>query len=109
MTFTNSRATVFPCELNPALAPGPDCPSLSTPPVYSEYLTAATYDLRHSGELDGEFIDHPEFHPVDRHALGNRLIFNRVPASCGTFVVVPGTSPSALDFPVRGVLPPMVR
>jgi len=89
ITFTNARATVFPCELDPALPPGPACTTLSIPPVYWEYLTNARYDLRHAGELDAGLIDHPELHPVDGYNLGNLLVVNGEPVAYHTFVVVP--------------------
>ena len=106
VTFTNSRATVLPCELQPALPPS-ECPTLSPVPVYSEYLTDATYDLEHSGDMDAALIDHPEFHPVDRYPLGNRLIINKRLAGYETFVVVPGVGagPGLFASPVSPAWP----
>ena len=47
LTFTNARATVFPCELNPTITVGCQQPGSGK----WEYLTNALFDLRHSGEL----------------------------------------------------------
>ena len=63
---------------------------LPSPPVYAEYLTDAVYDLRHTGELEGGLIDHPECHPYDKYPLGNRLIVNGGLEPYGSFFVVPG-------------------
>jgi hypothetical protein len=89
ITFTNARAVVYPCELNPTLLPGPACENLPAPPVPWEYLTNARYDLRHAGELGSPLLDHPRLHPVDGYPLGNVLVINREPFAYGTFVVVP--------------------
>ena len=86
LTFTNARATVFPCELNPTITVGCQQPGSGK----WEYLTNALFDLRHSGELIGALIDHPEFQPFDGYApLGNTLVINRETVDYQTFVVVP--------------------
>jgi hypothetical protein len=85
LTFTNARATVFPCEINPTITVGCQQPGSGK----WEYLTNALFDLRHSGELTGALIDHPEFHPFDGYALGNTLVINRETVDYQTFVVVP--------------------
>jgi hypothetical protein len=45
LTFTNARATVFPCELNPTITVGCQQPGSGK----WEYLKNALFDLRHSG------------------------------------------------------------
>jgi hypothetical protein len=99
ITFTNSRATVLPCELNPASTKA-TCPLLSGPPngpfVYSEYLSQASYTFTHSGELNGALIDHPAVHPIDAYSLQNQLLINGSLIPNCTFVVVPpSVSPPA--------------
>jgi hypothetical protein len=89
ITFTNSRATELPCELDPANTPA-ECPTLSGNPLqYWEYLEASEFDLHHGGELHGALIDHPEIEPVDGRILGNLLVINNEVADYGTFVVLP--------------------
>lgn len=89
ITFTNSRATELPCELDPANT-RLDCPSLAGNPLqYWEYLQSSVFDLHHSGELDGALIDHPEIEPVDGRVLNNQLVLNGELAPHETFVVVP--------------------
>jgi len=85
LTFTNARATVFPCELNPTITVGCQQPGSGK----WEYLKNALFDLWHSGELIGALIDHPEFHPFDGYALGNTLVINRETVDYQTFVVMP--------------------
>ena len=89
LTFTNARATVLPCELNP-LSTSTSCPSLPNPIVFAEYLTNSRYNLRHSGELDDALIDYPDFHPIDGYALRNTLTIDHRLMNYETFVVVPG-------------------
>jgi hypothetical protein len=89
ITFTNSRATELPCELDPANTPL-TCPTLMGNPLqYWEYLEASVFDLHHGGELDGALIDHPEIEPVDGRALNNVLRINDEVVDHETFVVVP--------------------
>lgn len=89
ITFTNSRATELPCELNPANTPL-TCPTLAGNPLqYWEYLEASTFDLHHSGELSDPRIDHPATEPVGGRVLNNVLRINDVVAPNETFVVVP--------------------
>lgn len=89
VTFTNSRATHFPCELNPE-STRETCPSLmGNPPRYWEYLERSRFDLRHTGELDGALIDHPAAEPSDGRVLGNELVINGATVENQTFVVVP--------------------
>jgi hypothetical protein len=89
ITFTNSRATELPCELDPANTLV-ECPSLMGNPLqYWEYLEASVFDLHHTGELDGALIDHPEIESVDGRVLGNRLLINDAEVDHATFVVVP--------------------
>jgi hypothetical protein len=86
ITFTNSRATELPCELDPANTKA-QCPTLmGNPPQYWEYLEAGVFDLRHSGELDGALIDHPEIEPVDGRDLDNLLVINNEVVDHETFV-----------------------
>jgi hypothetical protein len=88
ITFTNSRATELPCELDPANTKL-DCPTLMGNPLqYWEYLEASAFNLHHSGELDGALIDHPEIEPVDGRVLNNLLILNDEEAPHETFVVL---------------------
>ena len=89
ITFTNSRATELPCELDPANTPL-TCPTLMGNPLqYWEYLEASVFNLHHSGELDGALIDHPAIEPVDGRVLNNALRINDQVAPNETFVVVP--------------------
>jgi len=89
ITFTNSRATELPCELDPANTPL-TCPTLMGNPLqYWEYLEASVFDLHHSGELGGALIDHPEIEPVDGRVLSNVLRINDGVVDHETFVVVP--------------------
>ena len=89
ITFTNSRATELPCELNPANTPL-TCPTLAGNPLqYWEYLEASVFDLHHSGELSNPLIDHPEIEPVDGRVLSNVLRINDEVVDHETFVVVP--------------------
>lgn len=89
ITFTNSRATELPCELDPANTPL-TCPTLMGNPLqYWEYLEGSVFDLHHGGELDGALIDHPEIEPVDNRALNNVLRINDEVVDHETFVVVP--------------------
>ena len=89
ITFTNSRATELPCELDPANTLV-ECPTLMGNPLqYWEYLEASVFDLHHTGELDGALIDHPEIEPVDGRVLGNQLFINDAEVDHETFVVVP--------------------
>jgi hypothetical protein len=89
ITFTNARATEFPCELNPAN--GRDvCPSLmGNPPVYWDYHEHTSYELWHGGELQGVRIDYPQIEPVDRRVLGNVLTINGDAIDYQTFVIEP--------------------
>jgi hypothetical protein len=89
ITFTNSRATELPCELDPANTPA-ECPTLmGNPPQYWEYLENSTFDLHHGGELDDPLIDHPEIDPGDGRVLNNVLRINDEVIPHQTFVVVP--------------------
>jgi hypothetical protein len=89
ITFTNSRATELPCELDPANTKD-ECPSLTGSPLqYWEYLEASVFDVHHSGELDGALVDHPEVEPVDGRVLGNLLLINDAVVSHQTFVILP--------------------
>ena len=89
ITFTNSRATELPCELDPANTKV-ECPTLMGNPFqYWEYLQNSVFDLHHSGELDGALVDHPEIEPVDGRVLNNMLRINDEVADHQTFVVVP--------------------
>ena len=89
ITFTNSRATELPCELDPANTPL-TCPTLMGNPLqYWEYLENSVFDLHHGGELDGAWIDHPEVEPVGGRVLNNILRINDQVAPHETFVVVP--------------------
>jgi hypothetical protein len=89
ITFTNSRATELPCELDPANTPLGCTTLMGNPLQYWEYLEASVFDLHHSGELDGALIDHPEIEPVDGRVLGNQLVMNDAVAPNETFVVLP--------------------
>ena len=89
ITFTNSRATELPCELDPANTKL-ECPTLMGNPFqYWEYLQNTVFDLHHNGELDGALIDHPGIEPVDGRVLNNTLRINDEVAEHQTFVVVP--------------------
>lgn len=89
ITFTNSRATEQPCELDPAHTLA-ECPTLAGNPLqYWEYLEAGLYDLHHTGELDDSLIDHPASDPVDGRGLLNVLIINDQFIDYQTYVVVP--------------------
>jgi hypothetical protein len=89
ISFTNSRATELPCELDPANTKVV-CPSLSGNPLqYWEYMEASVFDLHHGGELDGTLIDHPEADPVDGRVLGNVLVINDEVVDHQSFVVLP--------------------
>jgi hypothetical protein len=88
VTFTNSRATELPCELDPANTPL-ECPTLTGNPLqYWEYLEGSLFDLHHSGELDGALIDHPAIEPVDGRVLNNVLRINDQAHPNESFVVV---------------------
>ncbi len=87
ITFTNSRATELPCELDPANTPV-NCPTLMGNPLqYWEYLEASVFDLHHSGELSDPLIDHPEIEPVDGRVLNNVLLLNDEVVDYQTFVI----------------------
>ena len=89
ISFTNSRATELPCELDPA-NPKSECPTLMGNPLqYWEYLEVSRFDLHHTGELDGALVDHPEVEPVDGRVLTNQLVVNDEIADHQTFVAVP--------------------
>ena len=89
ITFTNSRATELPCELD-TTSTLLDCPTLmGHPPQYWEYLENSVFDLHHGGELDGALIDHPENDLGDGRLLNNILRINDVVVDNETFVVVP--------------------
>jgi len=89
ITFTNSRATELPCELDPSNSLA-ECPTLMGNPLrYWEYLQNSVFDLRHGGELDDAWIDHPAIEPVDGRNLDNELRINDEVVDNETFVVVP--------------------
>ena len=89
ITFTNSRATEFPCELDPANTKV-ECPTLVGNPLqHWEYLEESVFDLHHTGEFHEALIDHPEIELVDGRVLGNLLLINDELADHGTFVVLP--------------------
>jgi hypothetical protein len=88
ITFSNARATVFPCEIDPAHTRA-TCPQLGNPPTYWDYLEHATYSLWHGGELDGALIDHPGTDPITGRVLGNILMVNDGVVGYQTFVVIP--------------------
>jgi hypothetical protein len=87
ITFTNSRATELPCELDPANV-GETCPRVQGG-RYWKYLQDSAFDLVHEGELDDAWIDHPAIDPVDRRVLDNVLTINGEVHPHETFVVVP--------------------
>jgi hypothetical protein len=94
VTFTNTRATVFPCELDPEMPKDNKCPSITFSPstglpVHWEYLRNATFDLRHEGELADALIDYPEHHPIDGVPLNNHLTINGATYPFGSFLKVP--------------------
>jgi hypothetical protein len=93
ITFTNARATVFPCELDPEMPKGNKCRSITFSPagqpVHWEYLRNATFDLQHEGELADALIDHPEHHPIDGVPLNNHLVINGATYPFGSFLRVP--------------------
>lgn len=89
ITYTNSRATELPCELDPANAP-PACPTVMGG-RYWKYLRDSVFNLVHTGELDGVWIDHPAADPVGGAVLNNVLIINGDEIAHQTFVVVPAS------------------
>ena len=87
ITFTNSRATELPCELDPANTPA-TCPSVMNG-QYWKYLQDADFAIRHTGELDGYLLDHPVQDPVDGRTLSNVVTINREIIAHATFVELP--------------------
>ena len=87
ISFTNSRATELPCELDPANTID-TCPTAASG-TYWKYLQDAAFNIIHSGELDGYLLDHPAQDPVDGRVLDNVLTIDGVVIPNETFVVVP--------------------
>ena len=88
VTFTNSRMTQLPCELDPTSVRGPDCPNLQ-PGQHYTYLIDSTFTIDHTGELDGALIDHPALHPYDGTELGNTLVINGEPVEHQPLIQLP--------------------
>jgi hypothetical protein len=102
VTFTHARATVFPCELDPATQPCPTVMTANNQPLYWTYLTDALFDIRYQHELDNALIDHPQLHPVDGSPLNNLLMLNNDPAPYCSFFGVCG-SPVSLSSRIADV------
>ena len=73
ISFTRNTATLTPSQL----------------PLW-KYLEHSTFDITDSdGELNGYWLDHPVFDPIDGRLLQNILRINGVEISNGRYVPFP--------------------